>query len=120
MERIRKKQAETKARNELREQNKLVELAERAKQGDPLARMKTAEPNSLEYWQAYKDYEIEQSQQFKEERIRLVNGISVLEDDFAERVIATIAEEKKIFSTIVTGRKNKWNDLERAIGGKFL
>lgn len=68
-------------------------------------RKKQAEPNSVEYWQAYKDYEIEQSQQFKEERIRLVNGISVLEDDFAERVIATIAEEKKIFSTIVTGRK---------------
>lgn len=102
MERIRKKQAETKARNELRQQNKLIELAERAKQGDPLARMKTAEPNSYEYWEAYRDYELEARAEYTNPRIRYVNDISIFDDDFVEKVLLSIAEQGVILTQLLT------------------
>lgn len=82
-----REQAEQKNR-EAREQ----ELMARVKAGDPLARMNTAKPFSVEYWEAYQEYEIGYAENWGKDSRRTVNNISVYEDDFAEKVIMTTKE----------------------------
>ena len=64
--------------------------------------MKLAKPFSAEYWEAYKDYAIESSSMYENNRfIRYVNGISVYDDDFTEKVMFTIEERGKVYSELV-------------------
>lgn len=84
------------------EERKLFELKRRANEGDPKARMKLAPRFSAEYWEAYRDYQIEENSQFENSKfVRYVNGISVFDDDFAEKVMFTIEERGHIMSELM-------------------
>ena len=67
-----------------------------------MARMKLAKPFSAEYWEAYKDYEIENSLKYDNKPIRYVNGISVYDDDFTEKVLLSIAEQGRVSTHLLT------------------
>lgn len=82
-------------------EQKQERLVAKAKRGDPWARMQLAKPFSYDYWEAYKDYEINNSLQYKNNPIRYVNGISVHDDYFADKVIITIEEQGRIFSELL-------------------
>lgn len=76
------------------------DLKKRAKNGDPLARMRLAKPNSLEYWKAYQQYEragYNRSGRF----VSLINDISILEENFAEKVVESIKENRYISGRLV-------------------
>ena len=77
------------------------ELIAKANEGDPHARMTLAKRFSAEYWEAYKDYEIENSLKYDNKPIRYVNGISVYDDNFTEKVMFTIEENGRISSELV-------------------
>lgn len=86
-----------------------VKLEAKAAAGDPLARMKVIQTKlgygaawySVEYWQAFADYEYQQDAERDGRRLgeRVVNGVSVYEDHFAERVVETLQHENRIVST---------------------
>ena len=86
---------------EAERERELFELKTKANEGDPKARMTLAKPFSVEYWEAYKDYEIENSLKYDNKPIRYVNGISVYDDNFTEKVMFTIEEEGRILSELV-------------------
>lgn len=94
-ERKRVLQAKKEAREKAELENnkaRQAELMARVKAGDPLARMHIAKPQSIKYWEAYQEYEIEYAESGGKDSKRIVNGISVHEPDFAEKVILTIEE----------------------------
>lgn len=95
-----KEQAEREARE--RQEAKRYDLKQRAEQGDNLALMRMAEPNSYEYWQAFRDYELEQMEEYENPRVMHVNDISVLDDNFSEKVVSSIKEQGIIFSQLLT------------------
>lgn len=104
-ERIQQAKKDAKEKAEL-ERHKAKEqehqkITVKAEQGDPLARMRLAKPFSVEYWEAYKDYEMESSLKYETKPIRYVNGISVYDDDFAEKVMFMIEEQGFILSELV-------------------
>lgn len=73
-------------------------LKEKAKQGDPMAIMKLSSNNSQEYWEAYQKYHIQECEQSNSNRF--VNGISVFDDDFVDKVLITIEQHGRIFSEL--------------------
>lgn len=95
-----RKQQEQEAKK--RKEERLNALKQRAEQGDNLALMHLAEPNSYEYWQAFRDYELEQMKEYKKPRARYVNDVSVLDDDFIEKVMFNIEEQGIIHSYLIT------------------
>lgn len=52
----RQREEERKEETARRSEERYSDLTEKAKQGDSLARMELAKPNSIEYWEAYKQY----------------------------------------------------------------
>lgn len=99
IKRIEERQANS---NELEERERRQrDLKARGDKGNYLAKMTLAKPFSYEYWNAYRDYEIENSKQFESTFIRYVNGISVYDDDFAEKVMFTIDEQEVIRSELI-------------------
>lgn len=98
------KKAELDQKHTERIKNEQIELEEKAKNGDPSARMRLAKPNSKEYWEAYQQYEIDYSNKWETKTIRLINEISVFEEDFAEKVVSSIEVEKKIYSHLIPGK----------------
>jgi hypothetical protein len=94
-EKQRIKQAKAEAREKedaKRTSEQQAELEKKAAQGDALARMRIAKPNSKEYWEAYKDYEIEYAESWGRESTRTVNDISVHEPNFGRKVVEAIKE----------------------------
>lgn len=73
-------------------------LKERAKQGDPMAIMELSSNNSRKYWEAYQKYQIQECKQLNSNRY--VNGISVFDDDFVEKVLITIEQYGRILSEL--------------------
>lgn len=101
-ERLRLKKEEIDYKNAERIKNEKVELEEKAKNGDSVARMKLAKPNSKEYWAAYQQTEIDYYNRWNTKKIRLVNEISIFDDDFAEKVVKSIEEKCYISGRTVT------------------
>lgn len=99
---LEKEEAERKHQEAI--EQKLVELKAKAANGDPLARMTLAKKFSAEYWEAYSDYEIESNAEFENKVIRYVNGISVHDVDFVEKVMFTIEERGHILSELVASK----------------
>ena len=60
----RKKQQAQELEAKKRQEESRIKLKERAEQGDNLAMMHLAKPNSYEYWQAFRDYELEQMEEY--------------------------------------------------------
>ena len=83
-------------------EERLNALKQRAEQGDNLALMHLAQPNSYEYWEAYRDYELEIMAEYEKPRVRYVNDVSVLDDDFIEKVMFNIEEQGIINSYLIT------------------
>ena len=81
------------------------DLKEKAEAGDMDARCRMEilqnGKTSLSYWTAYKEKELPLCEQGH--NIRLVNGISVYDDLFAEKVIDSISELKVIRSELIKG-----------------
>lgn len=98
------KKAEAERKNAERKEISRKELIEKIKQGDPLARMKLAKPNSKEYWEAYQQYEIEYYNKWNTKSIRVINEISIFDDDFVAKVLESIEVEKKIYSRLIPGK----------------
>lgn len=73
-------------------------LQERAAAGDPHARMMLSNRLQAEYWQAYKDYELEYAKEAGKPSNRTVNGISIYDTHFPEEVVRTIQERKIIIT----------------------
>ena len=67
-------------------------LREKAATGDAFSRMRIAEPNSKEYWEAYKQYEIEYAASWGKESTRTVNDISVHDPCFGSKVVQAIKD----------------------------
>lgn len=63
--------------------------------------MRLAKANSKEHWEAYQESEIEQCNSYDNKVIRLVNEISIFEEDFAVRVLENIKEEGKIYEQLI-------------------
>lgn len=105
---LEQKQKELKAR-ELEYEKKVERerqlLKERAKQGDPMAIMKLSSNNSRKYWEAYQKYHIQECKQSN--RNRYVNGISVFDDDFVDKVLITIEQSNRIYSELKDESKHK-------------
>lgn len=68
------------------------QLKAKASAGDPLARMQLSNPLQLEYWQAYKDYELQYANQSGQPSTRTVNGVSIYDTHFPEEVVQAIKE----------------------------
>lgn len=91
----RKQQAKNEARKQAEKKlhaDRKQELMARVNNDDPLARMQVAKPFSVEYWEAYQQYEIDFAESRNAESTRTVNDISVYEDQFAKKVIITTKE----------------------------
>ena len=73
-------------------------LKEKAEQGDPMAIMKLSSNNSQEYWEAYQKYHIQECKRSNSNRF--VNGISVFDDEFVDKVLITIEQHGRIFSEL--------------------
>lgn len=97
------KKAEAERKNAERIKNEQIELEEKAKNGDPSARMRLAKPNSKEYWEAYQQYEIDYYYKWNTKSIRVVNEISIFDDDFVAKVLESIEVEGKIYSRLIPG-----------------
>lgn len=92
-QRIKQAKAEAQEKEDAkRTSERQAELEKKAAQGDALARMNLAEPNSKEYWEAYKDYEIEYAESWGRESTRTVNDISVHNPCFGSKVVKSIEE----------------------------
>ena len=98
----RKKRKQQEQEADKRKEERLNALKQRAEQGDNLALMHLAEPNSYEYWQAFRDYELEQMKEYKKPRVMHVNDISVFDDDFMEKVVLSIAEQGRVSTHLLT------------------
>ena len=85
-----------------RQEESRIKLKERAEQGDNLAMMHRAEPNSYEYWEADRDYELEQMEEYEKPRVMHVNDISIFDDDFMEKVVLSIAEQGRVSTRLLT------------------
>ena len=92
VERRRLKKAESEKRTEEIARERKAVLEKGLKEGDPFARMRIAEPNSKEYWEAYKQYEIEYAASWGRESTRTVNDISVHDPCFGRKVVEAIKE----------------------------
>ena len=97
-----KKLAQQRQEAEKRQEKSRIKLKERAEQGDNLALMNLAEPNSYEYWQAYRDYELEQMEEYEKPRVMHVNDISVFDDNFSEKVVSSIKEQGRVSTHLLT------------------
>lgn len=82
-------------------------LKTRAKLGDPKARMELADRFSAEYWAAFRDAEIQQSKLYEKRFVRYVNGISVYDDDFVEKVMILIREQGVIYTELISDEAEK-------------
>ena len=102
LERKRKRDEEMNRKHKKKAIRKHQQLTSRAKAGDPMARMSLAKPFSVEYWEAYRDYEIQNNLKFKKRFIRHVNGISVFDDNFVDKVMILIEEQGKIVSELIS------------------
>lgn len=71
--------------------------------------MKLAKPNSKEYWEAYQQYESEKSKSSEYEAIRIVNDISILEEDFAVKVLESIEEAGRIYVRTILKKRTQSN-----------
>lgn len=100
------REAEEREREAERERE-LFELKTKANEGDPHARMKLAKPFSAEYWAAFRDAEIQQSKLYEKRFVRYVNGISVYDDDFVEKVMIVIRQQGAIYSELVRDENEK-------------
>lgn len=78
------------------ESKRIEQLQNAAAAGDPLSRMMLAKRYSKEFWDAYRDYEIQNMKCQKKIKDVTVNDISVYDDDFVTRVVASIEEHKII------------------------
>lgn len=83
-------------------------IIDAAKVGDPTANMLLRASNKYdpEYWRYYQIIEISRSESDSEDRVRHVNGISVLEDDFVALVLNSIEAVGLIRSELIA-RKSK-------------
>lgn len=81
-------------------EQKQERLVAKAKRGDPWARMQLAKPFSAEYWEAYKEYAIRENRQLKTNYTRYVNGISIFDDEFTEKVMIMVEELGVIHSEL--------------------
>ena len=99
----RRKQQEANRRK--REKARILQAAE---QGDALARMilaaRESGNRSPEYWEAYKDYDIEYAAKFGKKSTTTVNGISVHNPEFGLAVSISIEETGSIYVEI--GRRS--------------
>ena len=77
-------------------------LERKAAAGDPASVMMIEKENGYtsEYWKAYQKREIEFSELSGRTSTRTVNGISVYEDDFPDRVLESIKETGHIISEV--------------------
>lgn len=98
------KKAELDHKHTERIKNEQIELEEKAKNGDPSARMRLAKPNSKEYWEAYQESEIDYYNKWNTKSIRVINEISIFDDDFVAKVLESIEVEKKIYSRLIPGK----------------
>lgn len=101
-ERLRLKKEEIDHKNAERIKNEKVELEEKAKNGDPIARMNLAKPNSKEYWEAYKQSEIDYYNKWNTKSISVINEISVFDDDFVAKVLESIKVEGRIYGRLIS------------------
>lgn len=98
-----KKQALEARQLQKEKRNKLEKLAE---QGDSLAMMQISKPNSFEYWEAYRAYELKTMTDYTNSGVRFINEISVLDNDFTEKVMESIKQQRIIRSELVRVQKN--------------
>lgn len=105
MERIRLKKEKNDQLHAERIKNEKVELEEKAKNGDPVARMELAKPNSKEYWEAYQESEIDYYNKWNTKTIRVINGISIFDDDFAANVLESIKVEGRIYGRLISEKR---------------
>lgn len=101
-ERLRLKKEEIDHKNAERIKNEKVELEIKAKNGDPEARMNLAKPNSKEYWEAYRESEIDYYNKWNTKSISVINEISVFDDDFVEKVLESIEVEGRIYGRLIS------------------
>lgn len=97
-----KKLAQQQQEAEKRNEERLNALKQRAEQGDSLALMHLAEPNSYEYWEAYQNYELEQMEEYEKPRVMHVNDISIFDDNFSEKVVSIIKEQGRVSTHLLT------------------
>ena len=64
--------------------------------GDPFARMALYSRKSAEFWRAYRDYELQYAAQAGRISTTEVNGIPVVDSDFADAVVRSIQESCQI------------------------
>lgn len=91
-----------KARETRRKNKELQELTARAEQGDALARLDLAARNgntSFEYWEAFKNYHLQEAEKRGRQSGIMVNGIDINDPDFALSVTITIGELDRISTT---------------------
>ena len=91
-----------KARETRRKNKELQELTARAEQGDALARLDLAARNgntSFGYWEAFKDYHLQEAEKRGRQSGIMVNGIDINDPDFALSVTITIGELGRISTT---------------------
>jgi len=98
----RKKRKRQEQEADKRKEERLNALKQRAEQGDNLALMHLAEPNSYEYWEAFRDYELEIMAEYEKPIVRYVNDVSIFDDNFSEKVVSSIKEQGIIKSYLIT------------------
>src|SRR5699024_1297161 len=101
-EKHRKKRKRQEQEADKRKEERLNALKQRAEQGDNLALMHLAEPNSYEYWEAFRDYELEIMAEYEKPIVRYVNDVSIFDDNFSEKVVSSIKEQGIIKSYLIT------------------
>lgn len=101
MERIRLKKIAIDKKVAKKRKKREKALERQANNDDPTALKRLAEYNSKEYWNAYQQYELEQVRSQPKKTV-LVNGISIYEDNFSEKVIDSIAVTGKILSRLTS------------------
>lgn len=94
----RKRKEELAAEHEKRKKEQLKRLKDEAAAGDPQARMRLSNRLQAEYWEAFRDYELQYAEEAGTPSTRTVNGISVHDTHFVEEVLRTIQEQKIIIS----------------------
>lgn len=107
LERLRLKKEEIDQLHAERIKNKKVEIEEKAKNGDPVARMNLAKPNSKEYWEAYQESEIDYYNKWNTKSIRVINEISVFDDDFVAKVLESIIVEGRIYGRLISEKRKQ-------------
>lgn len=105
IERLRLKKEEINQLHAERIKSEKVELEKKAKNGDPSARMKLAKPNSKEYLEAYQQYEIDYYYKWNTKSIRVINEISIFDDDFVAKVLESIEVEGRIYGRLISEKR---------------